>query len=170
MSGIDEFSGFEVIRAAMEVEKQGREFYSAMSMKAHDEMVRELFSLLAQDEVAHLKTLEDMVSQYRDDAFWEGEELFLPYLRRFSSEKVFPSAEKVEELLLSQQADLHLLDAAIIAEEKFAAYFRQAAQHSRNPDGKKAFAWLAEEEERHARILKARRDQVSGNPSMSSKR
>jgi rubrerythrin len=161
MSGIEDFSGFEVIRAAMEVEKQGRQFYSTMSSKAHNEVVREIFSLLAQDEIGHLKTLENMVPKYQDGAFWEGEELFLPYLRRFSSEQVFPSAEKVEELLKSEEADLHSLELAIGAEEKFAQYFQLAAEHCRTADGKEAFAWLAGEEVRHAAILKERRDLLS---------
>lgn len=161
MPGIEDFSGFEVIRAAMEVEKQGREFYSAMSTRSHSELTREIFSLLAQDEVAHLKTLEDMVPKYQDGAFWENEELFLPYLRRFSAERVFPSAERVEKLLQSQQADLQSLDLAIEAEEKFAGYFHLAATHSRTADGKEAFSWLASEEERHAKILRVRRDKLS---------
>ena len=164
MSGIEDFSGFEVVRAAMEVEKQGREFYSSMSVRAHNEMVREIFSLLAQDEIAHLKTLENLVPKFQDGSFWEGEELFLPYLRRFSAEKVFPTPEQVEELLPLPQADLHLLDAAIAAEEKFSAYFQQAAEYCRSADGREAFTWLAGEEERHAAILKARRQKIAGVP------
>lgn len=163
MSGIENFSGFEVIRAAMEVEKQGREFYASMATKAHSEMAREIFSLLAQDELAHLKTLEKMVPKYQAGAFWENEELFLPYLQRFSSERVFPSEEQVEVVLRSKQADLQSLGLAIEAEEKFAEYFRLAAEHSRTTDGKEAFAWLAGEEERHASLLKERREKLAGN-------
>ncbi len=161
MSGVEDFSGFEVIRAAMEVEKQGREFYSTMSTRAHSEMARDIFSLLAQDEIAHLKTLENMVPKYQDGEFWENEELFLPYLRRFSSERVFPSTEQVEKVLRSNQPDCQLLELAIEAEEKFAEYFRLASEHSRSADGKEAFAWLAGEEERHAKILKDRREKLT---------
>ncbi|OHB30430.1 MAG: hypothetical protein A2X84_11360 [Desulfuromonadaceae bacterium GWC2_58_13] len=164
MSGIEDFSGFEVIRAAMEVEKQGRQFYSILSTKARNELVREIFSLLAQDEIAHLKTLESMVSKYQDGAFWENEELFLPYLRRFSSERVFPSVERIEELLKSGKDDLQFLELAIEAEEKFADFFRLAVENSRTSDGRDAFAWLADEENRHAKILQDRRDKLSGKP------
>ena len=160
MPGKEDFSGFEVIRAAMEVEKQGRRFYSTMSTRAHSEPTREIFALLAEDEIAHLKTLEDMVPKYQDGAFWENEELFLPYLRRFSSEQVFPSAEQVEEVLKSDQAEVQSLGLALSAEEKFAEYFRLAAEHSNTLEGKEAFAWLAGEEERHAQIIKARRDKL----------
>lgn len=162
MSGIEDFSGFEVIRAAMEVEKNGHRFYSSMVAKAHSDLARELFSMLAQDEVGHLKTLEKMVPLYQDGEFWENEEEFLPYLRRFSDKDVFPSAEQVEAALVSKEGDLKALDLAIEAEEKFAAYFHKAAEHAKTQEGKDAFSWLAKEEDRHAEILKERRDKIAG--------
>lgn len=162
MSGIEYFSGFEVIRAAMEVEKNGHRFYSSMVAKAHTDLARELFSMLAQDEVGHLKTLEKMVPLYQDGEFWENEEEFLPYLRQFSDKDVFPSAEQVEEALVSKEGDLKALDLAIEAEEKFAAYFHKAAEHAKTQEGKEAFGWLAKEEDRHAEILKERRKKIAG--------
>jgi len=162
MSGIDQFSGFEVIRAAMEVEKNGHRFYSAMVEKAHTQLAKELFALLAQDEVGHLRTLEKLAPKYEDGAFWEGEEEFLPYLRQFNDREVFPSAAAVEAALVSEEGDIQALGLAIEAEEKFAAYFAKAALHAKQEDGKKAFAWLAEEEERHAQLLKERKAKILG--------
>lgn len=162
MSGIDQFSGFEVIRAAMEVEKNGHRFYSSMVEKAHTQLAKELFALLAQDEVGHLRTLEKLSSKYEDGAFWESEEEFLPYLRQFNDKEVFPSAEAVAAALVSTEGDVKALDLAIEAEEKFAAYFHKAAAHARNDDGKNAFTWLAEEEDRHAKLLKERKAKILG--------
>jgi rubrerythrin len=160
MSGTEHFSGFEVIRAAMEVEKNGHRFYSAVAEKAHSPIAREIFSWLAQDEISHLKTLETLVPLYQEGSFWEEEEAFLPYLRRFSEKEIFPSAERLNALLQSDTFDLRALDLAIEAEERFAEYFQKAAENARTPDGKKAFAWLAIEEERHASQLRERREQL----------
>ncbi len=156
MSAVDEFSGFEVIRAAMEVEKNGHRFYSTMSTRAKDPLIRELFTWLAQDEVGHLNTLEKLAPKYSDGSFWADEEFFLPYLQRFSESEIFPSAERLEEVLKEEGADLKALDLAIEAEEKFADYFEAAAQNAVHPDGKEAFSWLAEEEVRHAQVLRER--------------
>jgi len=160
MTGIEDYSGFEVIRAAMEVEKNGHRFYNAMVQKAKSEMAKELFSWLAQDEVQHLKTLEGLVPKYEEGAFWEDEDQFLPYLRRFSDQQIFPSAQRLEEVLQRMESDLQALDLAIEAEEKFAEYFHLAAENARNKDGKEAFAWLAGEEDRHASILKERKEKI----------
>jgi len=157
MTGVEDFSGFEVIRAAMEVEKNGHRFYSAMVEKARSELTKEIFTWLAQDEIQHLRTLENLESKYQDGAFWEDEEQFLPYLSRFKTEQIFPAPDRLEGVVRGEDSDIIALDLAIEAEEKFAEYFHLAANNARNMDGKEAFTWLASEEDRHATILKERK-------------
>jgi len=161
MSGIKHFSGFEVIRAAKEVEKNGHRFYSTMSERASDPALKELFTWLAQDEVEHLRRLNQLESQYQDGSFADYEEEFLPYLNRFSDDKIFPDAERLEAVLKTENADIQALDMAIEAEVKFAEYFEKASNIAQSDDGRAAFAWLAGEESRHAKILQERRAEYS---------
>lgn len=160
MTGLEDYSGFEVIRAAMEVEKNGHRFYSAMVQKAKSQLAREIFAWLAQDEVQHLQTLEKLVPKYEEGAFWEEEDQFLPYLRRFADSEIFPSPERLGTVLQKEDSDLEALDLAIEAEEKFAEYFHVAARNARTAEGKEAFTWLAGEEDRHAAVLKERRSRL----------
>ena len=161
MHGIKHFSGFEVITAAKEVEKSGHRFYSTMAEKASDLLLKELFTWLAQDEVEHLRRLTQLEANYQDGVFSDCEEEFLPYLSQFSDAKIFPDAKRLEEVLKTDTADIQALDMAIEAEEKFAAYFLKASSLAQTADGRDAFAWLASEEVRHAKILKERRDKYS---------
>jgi rubrerythrin len=163
MSGIKHFSGFEVIRAAKEVEKNGHRFYSTMSERASDPALKELFTWLAQDEVEHLRRLNQLESKYQDGSFADYEEEFLPYLNRFSDDKIFPDAERLEAVLMTENADLQALDMAIGAEVKFAEYFEKASSLAQSDDGREAFAWLAGEESRHAKILQERRAKYSAS-------
>lgn len=157
MSSIKHFSGFEVVRAAKEVEKNGHRFYSTMAERAVDPTLKEIFSMLAQDEVEHLRRLNQLESKYQDGLFVDCEEEFLPYLGQFSDSKIFPDAEKLEDVLKTESADIQALDMAIEAEEKFAEYFTKASLLAQSEDGKEAFAWLAGEENRHAKLLRERR-------------
>lgn len=157
MSGIKYFSGFEVISAAKEVEKNGHRFYSTMAQRAADPLLKELFAWLAQDEVEHLRRLHELETKYQDGAFSEGDDEFLPYLSQFSASKIFPDAERLEAVLKTADADIQALDMAIEAEEKFADYFHKAAELALTADGKDAFTWLAGEEVKHARVLQERR-------------
>ena len=160
MSGIADYSGFEVIRAAMEVEKNGHRFYSTMAEKAHSEIAREIFSWLAQDEVKHLNTLEALVPKYEEGSFWENEDEFLPYLQRFMDKEIFPSPERLEAALQEDDPDIKTLDLAIEAEVKFAEYFHLAADQARTAEGRDAFRWLAKEEDRHAAVLQERKERI----------
>jgi len=160
MTGIEDYSGFEVIRAAMEVEKNGHRFYAAMVEKAKSPLAREIFTWLAQDEVQHLKTLEALVPKYEEGSFWADEQEFLPYLRRFSDREIFPSPQRLVEVLQADNSDLQALDLAIEAEERFAEFFHVAARDARTEEGKEAFTWLAGEEDRHAAILKERKAKI----------
>lgn len=160
MSGLSDYSGFEVIRAAMEVEKNGHRFYSTMAERAQSELARETFAWLAQDEVQHLKTLEALVPKYQDGAFWENEDEFLPYLQRFRDKEIFPSSDRLEAALQEEDPDIRTLDLAIEAEEKFAEYFHMAAKQAKTDEGRDAFQWLAGEEDRHAAVLKERKEKI----------
>ena len=162
MSGIKYFSGFEVVRAAKEVEKNGHRFYSTMAEKASDPLLEELFASLAQDEVEHLRRLNQLEAEYQDGAFVDCEEEFLPYLRQFSDADIFPDAERLEAVLKTASADIQALDMAIEAEVKFAEYFLKASSLAQTDDGREAFGWLAGEESRHAKILQERRAQYAG--------
>jgi rubrerythrin len=162
MSGIKYFSGFEVIMAAKDVERNGHRFYSTMAERASDPLLKELFTWLAQDEVEHLRRLNQLQADYQEGAFANCEEEFLQYLSQFSVTKIFPDAERLEAILKTDTADIQALDMAIEAEEKFAEYFHKASELAQTEDGKEAFAWLADEEARHAKILKERRARYSG--------
>lgn len=113
----------------------------------------------------HLRTLEELVPKYQEGSFWDDEEQFLPYLCRFADKEIFPSSERLEEVLQEPQSDLRALDLAIEAEEKFAEYFHRAAGAARTADGRDAFAWLAAEEDRHAAVLKERKAQLEKSSS-----
>ncbi len=162
MSNISHFSGFEVIMAAKDVERNGHRFYSTMAERASDPLLKELFTWLAQDEVEHLRRLNQLQAEYQDGAFSDCEEEFLQYLSQFSATKIFPDAERLEAILKTDTADIQALDMAIEAEVKFAEYFLKASELAQTEDGKEAFAWLADEEVRHAKILKERRARYSG--------
>jgi rubrerythrin len=161
MSGIEYYSGFEVVLAAMEVEKNGHRFYSTMAQKATSELARELFSWLAQDEVEHLRRLKALEASFKESALFDGVEELLPYLRRFADQEIFPSAERLEAVLQQPESERAAMDLAIAAEDRFAAYFAKAAEHARDPDGRAAFEWLAGEERRHAALLRERQARLA---------
>ena len=80
-----------------------------------------------------------------------------------TDDKIFPDANELEAVLKTENADAQALEMAIEAEEKFADYFQKACEMALSEDGKEAFSWLANEEVRHAKILKERKAKLSGD-------
>lgn len=156
MNTLENLSGMEVIRAAMEVERQGQRFYAEMRDTTEDPALAELFSELARDEVQHLQRLMEYADRFRDETVAADEE-FLPFVEGFAADRIFPDTERLEEAMQHPDATVKVLDLAIEAEERFAAYLREAEASARNDDGRQAFAWLAAEEARHAALIRARK-------------
>ncbi len=156
MSGVEYFSAFEVIRAAMEVEKNGRRFYLTMAERAVNPPARELFALLAEDEVEHLRRLQAIEARSPQPDYFADAGEFAPYLRQFGDERIFPAPALLDAVLKGADGERQALLLAIRAEEEFAAYFALAAEKARESDGRTAFAWLAGEERRHAELLRER--------------
>ena len=163
MSAIEIFSGIEVIKAAMEVEKSGRLFYTTMAESAEGDIARDIFKRLAHDEIEHLNTLKGMEKKYVDSDYWQDEAEFLPYLQRFQAQELFPSSSRLEKVLKMDNVDIRVIDLAIEAEDAFAEFFAKAAEHALDADGKEAFAWLADEERRHAKVLRERKTRIENS-------
>ena len=157
MPGTTEFNGIEVIHLAMEIEKSGHFFYSRIGQGVSPPPLRKLFARLANDEVQHLQSLQKLMTEFQDDAFWENEQEYLPYLKRFKDMEFFPNPEAVEAALTRPDSNLEILDLAISAEKRFSEFFAVAALYARNEEGKTVFSWLTLEEKQHAELLAERK-------------
>jgi rubrerythrin len=167
MSDTQLFSGLEVLLAAIEIEKSGHKFYSEMAKHFEQNSARTIFTDLARDEVEHLRTLMELLSSYQEGSFWEEEQEYLPYLRRFHEAEVFPAQSQIEAALETSAPEEQVLKLAIQAEQRFAEYFTIAAKHAKTRDGKTTFGWLANEEKQHAELLTERQKQLTSGTSSS---
>jgi rubrerythrin len=91
---MESFSAVEVIEQAIQTERLGNAFYSEMSARFSDnEQVKELFSTLAVQEIAHEKKFEEMKSGMADDDLENWEEAS-KYLRAIVESEFFLGSKK----------------------------------------------------------------------------
>src|SRR6056297_852634 len=97
------FSAEETLKIAIEIEKNGREFYEGMLEETEDDEIREVFSDLANQEVKHRETFEEMLGDAETE---EGPDLNSllyggledSYLSALADSKVFtPANENIKE-------------------------------------------------------------------------
>jgi rubrerythrin len=140
----------EILKQAILLEKRGYSFYSTVAEQSKDPEIRNIFTIMAEEETAHVKFLSEQFVNY--DKNHEFLKVKLPDLAN----------EKISNLVLSDEIKNKIsaagfegaaIAAAIDMEKKaIEIYTSQAAQAS-DPNEKNLFSWLADWENTHLNIL-----------------
>jgi rubrerythrin len=152
MRGVVHFSGLEAIRMGMEIEHREHRFFVSLAQRARSEVLRDIFSGMAQDTMTLWRALRARLADFSDGGFWDEEEEIVPYLHRLPDD-LFEAAGEFRARMDKLKTDREALDLAIEVEEYLANYFHGVSERSTHPDGRSAFAWLAGEKDRHVRAL-----------------
>ncbi len=93
------FSGSEIVEIAVEIEKNGRDFYNKVSESLKDENIKKIFKYLAGQEEKHIKIFKDMLSivkKYEPSEAYADE--YFGYIKALSEEYVFTKKKKGKEI------------------------------------------------------------------------
>ncbi len=84
------FAGSEVVDLAIQVERNGRDFYNAVAASAKKDKPRQLFQYLAQEEERHIAAFQKLiekVQKYDPPAVYADD--YLAYMNALASEHIF---------------------------------------------------------------------------------
>ena len=166
----------DVLRRAMENERDGYRFYLEASERSADPAGRGTFRTLARDEEMHLALL---VVEYDSLSAGEGwvdpREAMTREVEVDITKPLFPgevlgpqeespfeatwAAYEVEELA----GDLAVLMFGMEVEEEFYKMYEKAAAETDDPLGRRAYEFLMKWENRHYKILQDAHDYLSDN-------
>ncbi|MBN1384296.1 MAG: ferritin family protein [Elusimicrobia bacterium] len=136
------FSINEIVNFAIEIEKNGEKFYRSAAAKAEDEKTKSLFTMLADEEVEHMKTFKNLlgkVEKYESPASFNDE--YYMYLKAYVDGKIFSNLPQIKST-----ADA--LQYAINAESDSILYYFEMKNFVLE-DEKKVINSIIEEERRH---------------------
>jgi len=142
------FEPSEVFQFAIRIEENGEKFYRQMVQKFEDPKVKELFSYLADEEIKHKKTYEEMVSKiekYEPFETFPGE--YFAYLRAYADKIIFTQKEFDEEIAKIKDINA-ALDYAINAELNSILYY-QEVKNLVSENQRRTIDKIIEEEQRH---------------------
>jgi rubrerythrin len=81
----------QIFTFASQIEENGYKFYTAMADRQENEVVKKLFSFLADEEVKHQKTFEGILAGLEDRSPVESPPTeYFDYLRAFIDKTIFP--------------------------------------------------------------------------------
>lgn len=153
----------DVLRDAIAMEFQGKEFFEQASRKMTRKRSRDMFLSLVAQETRHMDILGHELRRLEDGRGWAALEDAKRLSERPSGSPVF-SGDGARRLKLKADAgELEVIDVGIEVEKKSIDYYRDAGKSSKDKNAIQVFNWLVGEESGHLTILQAERDSRSGS-------
>ncbi|MDP4282065.1 MAG: ferritin family protein [Bacteroidota bacterium] len=140
----------EILKQAILLEKRGYSFYSKVAEQCTDPDIRNIFTIMADEETAHIRYLSDQFSHY------DKNHSFLKI--KFPD----PSRESIANMVLSDDIrnkitaagfEAAAISAAIDMENRSVEIYVKQAESAEDPNEKELFSWLAGWERSHLKLL-----------------
>lgn len=156
---MEQVNALEVLREAMNLEKEGIKFYSRASHSAKKEAAKSLFKQLADDELKHLEKLELVYENLSQNEEWLVlKDLLESGKGKGASPDIFDEDFDEEEV-----DELSAIEMGIKAEEDSIKFYKTALKSCDvwGERGCEIFKWLVDFEKGHLSTLKKRRAQIT---------
>jgi rubrerythrin len=157
----DEYSIQEVIEIAIEIEKNGAAFYSALAQSADTERLRELYIYLSQEEKRHITRFQEIlesVGGYQiSEAYYATQ--YMGYMKALADERVFKDDTSVKEAADRANSPEEAIKMAIDFEKESILFLHE--MYNLMPEADKSIVQkLLDEERDHLRRLSAIKTQI----------
>jgi rubrerythrin len=136
----------DIYDRAMEMEKQGEEYYRRLARQSASEGLKKIFGWLADEEARHFNVFRDLKEDKRtvpeaSDILKEASAVFRDLKDKAGMDAGFSGSESG---LYRQAQDL---------EKKTEDYYREKSDETGDPEKKRIFLRLSEEERKHYFLL-----------------
>ena len=134
-----------IFEFAMEKERFSEEYYSDLANRANHVGIKNILTMLADEEAKHYRTVERMRTETPEQV------TDVPVLKRAREvfEKMRDSPKEFD--FLTSEADLYRKACQI--EEQSKKFYLERAEEAQDPDQKRVFKLLAEEEDKHLVLM-----------------
>lgn len=157
-------AALKVLQGALRTEKIGREFYLRAAEMTADQNGKRLFRFIAQEEMGHLRILQNEIETVTRTETWAVLENARAGLASPVASSLFPEEEqKVREIVGRRKGDLDALDLALDLERRGYGLYREEAEKARNLTARAVYMYLAGEEDRHFSIFQKTRQYLAEN-------
>lgn len=159
-----QFNALDAVNVAIEMERSGHKFYTGAAALARDENGKEMFSRLANDELAHVYWLMAVrQSLIKTGEFGDVDQLVKDGGTASQEDlPAFPLSARGFEIT-PETRELEALEMGIQAEKDSIAFYEKAAEMTEDPAGRALFKRLADWEDEHRRLLEAEHDYLENS-------
>lgn len=149
----ERFSASEIVQIGVQIEKNGKDFYVAITESSQRDKVKEVFRFLAKEEEKHIKIFSDILSGFEN---YEPSEVYtdeyFAYLKALSDTYLFTKENKGKEIARKINDDIQAIDLGIGFEKESILLYLEM-KNLVWEEGKAIIDRLIEEERGHLRKL-----------------
>ena len=147
------FAASEIVELGIQIEKNGQDFYLALSKKAKDLKAQEIFRYLAGEEEKHIKVFQEILGsmeKYAPADVYSGE--YYAYMNALASEHIFTQENKGEEIAKKAKTDKEAVSLGMGLEQDSIVFY-EGMKQTVEAGGHKAIDELIRQEQNHFRQL-----------------
>jgi len=120
------FKGSEIVRLAIEIEKNGQSFYQSAIEKTKNKETQQVFRYLAEEEKKHQQKFQRMqktIGEFQPAESYPGE--YLSYLKTLADENVFTRKGTGKEVLRGVNSEVEAINLGIGLEKDSILFFQE---------------------------------------------
>lgn len=153
----------EILEFAMNMEKQGQNFYKSFADKITNPVGKKLFESLAKEEERHFNILKDAYEGIKGTNNWPD----LETIKNLEDDNIFEIRKEAEKLskdnLESSSADISILRMAYLIENDFAEFYKRAIENTDDKQGIEMLKTLYKWEDEHRKVFYEEYDKAMKN-------
>jgi rubrerythrin len=140
----------DILKMAILMEKRGVAFYTNVAAQSSDPEVSNIFKTMAAEESTHVKFLSEQFL-----SFEKNKEFIYPDLPDQEADGIVNMvlSEEIKNKISAAGYEAAAISAAIDMEKKAIEVYSTQAETAGNPKEKALFAWLADWEKGHLKLL-----------------
>jgi rubrerythrin len=146
----------EIVKKSIELEQGGLKYYTESSKKIQNSVGKRMLERLANDERNHIKRFKELYNAVANKTI---DQVDLSEVPSVSFDDLFNRLKDqldgaVDELGVSGVDDAEIIEMALDLENTTRFFYKEASEKSDDPNIKKLYALLAEEEDAHYNVLR----------------
>ena len=145
----------DVLRNAISMEIEGKEFFEAAAQKMKHPRAKEMFMSLVKQEQRHVDILQGELNRLSEGSGWASLKEMMESRSSYPKISVFQDKAIKRFKMRPDAGELEVLNLGIEVEKKSMDYYRTAGNETADPKAKEIFNWLVGEEGGHLTILTA---------------
>jgi rubrerythrin len=140
----------DILKTAILLERRGKAFYTTTAGATPSEAVRKIFSIMAEEEDAHIEFLSRQFAEFQKNGKFIQNEMKNP---SDDMEAVMILSEQVKDQISAAGFEAAAISAAIDFENRAVEVYQGRADETSDPNEKEMYQMLADWERTHHRIL-----------------